>query len=261
MTLTQEEIDALPSRYVHKKSHLPYDMAKKAVASLAPHVTSAGKYRKWRKDTKSYYMPAHPELIYPKFSWSDFLDSDVKSFIETVANRRELYKNLRPMWDAVKWAQKYCHLHDITTFAQWIEHYKKTSDIPNDIPMYPQHAYKDSNFPGYPVWLGKNASAVQEAAKRVTPVLTLLHPVKMAQNVVQLVSWSEGIGDLRSKWRNQSDFDRIIGCWVLEREQLPEINRIMEENGFCNGEQWTIPNLNQLTWELNSILDMVKMIG
>lgn len=259
MNLTPEQIEALPSRYVHKKAHLPYETAKKMIADLAPHVTSAHKYRKWIKETKSYFMPIHPERVYPDFSWSDYLDKDCPSFYETVAEKRRKTAIARPMWDAIKWSQRYCHQNEITTQAQWLEAYAKDDSIPEDIPMNPQHTYKKSDFPGFAVWVGKNASAVQEAAKNVTPVITLLHPVNVPANVLQLVTWSEGIGDMRQKWRKQSDFDGILGCWVLEKELMGELNRIVGENASSDGERLIVPNVNQLTWELNSLLEMVRV--
>jgi len=259
MPLTDEQIAALPSRYVHKKTHLPYDTAKQLIATQAPHATSAHKYRKWIKETKSYFMPIHPERVYPDFDWSDYLNTECKTFHATVAERRHTRANVRPMWDAIRWSQRYCREHEIGTKEAWLEAYAKDDSIPQDIPNHPQILYKEAGFPGYAVWLGKNASAVQEAAKHVTAVLTLLHPVGVPQNVLQLVTWSDGIGDLRNKWGKQTEFDRILGVWNVEPKQMPLVNRIVSETATSDGERITCPNVNQLTWELNSHLDMVRV--
>ena len=260
MNMTQEQIEALPSRYTRKKSHLPYEVAKHILREQAPHVTSANKYKKWIKETRSYFMPIHPERVYPNFSWSDYLDTEVKSFAASVLERKARANIApRPMWDAIKWAQRYCQHHGIIRRRDWEEHYSEADDIPQDIPKYPHQVYKESDYPGFQVWCGGNPSALVDAAKRVTPVLTLVHPVKTPQNVLQLVKWADGIGELRDKWRKQSDFDRIIGVWILESDLLPSVDRILSENGTSNGEQWTITNVNQLTWEFNSLLEMVKV--
>lgn len=260
MNLTSEQISALPSRYVHKKSHLPYDLAKKAINELAPHVTSAGKYRKWIKETKSYYLPIHPERVYPDFDWSDYLDAEVKSFVDLVVERRiRAMTPPRPLWDAIRWAQRYCRQHGITRRVDWEKHYAKADDIPQDIPMKPNEAYKGQGYPGFVAWCGRKAGDIQDAAKRVTPVITLLHPVKEPGNVVQLVSWSDGIGQLKDQWKKQAEYDQIIGCWVLDREKTDMIERILRKHGTDNGGRYTIPNLHQLTWELNDVLDMVLL--
>lgn len=260
MTLTDKQIEALPSRYVHRKSHLPYELAKTAVNTLAPHVTSANKYRKWIKSTNSYYMPVHPERVYPDFDWSEFLGSEITSMIELVAERRQRAKlGYRPMWDAIRWAQRYCHANGIKRRSDWIERYAVDDTIPQDIPLHPDRVYKQSDFPGFAVWCGKNPSAIVDAAQRVTPILTLMHPVNVPQNVAELVQWSEGVGDLRTRWPKQSDFDRIIGCWILEKDLMSDVDRILTENGHYDGERYIFPNLNQVTWELNSILEMIRL--
>ncbi len=259
MALTQAEIDVLPSRYVNKKSHLPYEMAKKAVNELAPHVNSAAKYRKWIKETKSYYMPVHPERVYKDFSWEHFLRIRKQvNFVERVVKYREKRANYLPMYEAMRWSQRYCRENGITTYKQWMEAYKNDDSIPDNIPYNPKSIYAGQGFSVY-TWCGVNAEAVQEVESNITPVLTLLHPSNVSQNVVQLVSWPGGEGELHDKWRKQSDFDRIYGSWVYERELMSEVERILSENGSSDGERWTISNLNQLTWELNSLLEMVKL--
>lgn len=260
MNLTPEQIEALPSRYTRKKTHLPYDMAKHIIATQAPHATSASKYKKWIKESRSYFMPLHPERVYPNFSWSDYLDTEVKTFAATVLERRARGNiEPRPMWDAIRWSQRYCQAKGITRRRDWEENYNDATDIPPDIPKFPQRVYQDRGYPGFQVWCGGNPSALVEAAQKVTPILTLLHPVKTPQNVLQLVKWADGIGELRNQWRKQSDFDQILGAWVLESDLLPAVDRILSENGTSNGEQWTISNVNQLKWELDSLLEMVRL--
>ena len=157
------------------------------------------------------------------------------------------------LWLVTMAGLSYCRRRD------WEENYNDAGDIPQDIPKYPHQVYKAQGYPGFQVWCGGNPSALVEAAQKVTPILTLLHPVKTPQNVLQLVKWADGIGELRGQWRKQSDFDQIHGAWVLESDLLPAVDRILSENGTSNGEQWTISNVNQLTWELNSLLEMVRL--
>jgi hypothetical protein len=177
--------------------------------------------------------------------------------VEKYIRRKKREKNYLPVWEAVRWAQKYCRANGITTWREWISHCRETK-IPDYIPRDPRHAYYD-DWPGSKVWCGVTVEGIQEAEIKVIPVLTLLHPVKTPDNVLELVRWANGVGDLRQKWREQTNYDRIIGCWVMERELLPEVERILSENGSSNGAYWTIPNIHQLTWELNSLLEMVKL--
>lgn len=254
MTLTKDEIDALPSRYVHKKAHLPYDQAKHCVKTLAPHVTGVNKYRKWIKDTKSYFMPIHPERVYPGFSWSDFLDSNVKPFSAYVIDRK---RENRSLWDAIRWSQRYCLKNGITRRKEWESHYDSADDIPHDIPKYP-HAQYAPDYPGFAVWCGKSASAITEAVSRVRPILTLVHPVNCQPNVAQAVVWSNGLSELRETWKKQDSYDRIVGCWFLEEDRV-NIDSVLAELGHYDGERYTFPNMHQVTWELNSLLEMVRI--
>ncbi len=255
MELTQAQYDALPTRHVNKKTHLPYEVARHCLQTMAPHVKSAAKYRKWIKETKSYFMPVHPERVYPGFDWAEFLGKRQLNVVEkTARDRSRVY---RPLWDAVRWAQRYCRANGITLARQWVEHYDTATDIPADIPKYPKNTYA-KDWPGFAVWSGKTPGAVQEAAIKVEPILALLHPVKTPQNVVQLVTFADGIGQLREIWSKQSDFDRIIGCWKLEREKIGQVEALLRRHGTDQGGQFTIPNLHQLTWELNDFLDMVR---
>lgn len=253
MQLTQAQIDALPVRRVRRKSHLPYDVAKNQIPD---HVTSIGKYQRWVKESKSYFMPAHPERVYPNFSWSDFLGREIKDVVALVAERRN--RVYRPLWDAVRWAQAYCRRNGLVRETDWEAHYETASDIPEDIPKHPKHAYADQDYPGFRIWCGRDATGIAEAAQHVTPILTLCHPVNSPQNVLQLVSWP-GIGELREQWRKQSDFDRILGTWKRERELMPQVDQIMAHFGQSDGERVTVTNVNALTWELNSLLEMVKL--
>lgn len=254
--MTKAEYDALPSRYSFKKNHLPYDQAKMCLRTQAPHVTSANKYRKWIKESGSYFMPVHPERVYPDFDWSDFLNAKVIPLEKQVQDARE--REYRPMWDAIRWAQRYCLHHGITRRTQWEDHYRQVDDIPEDIPLYPHRVYQKAGYPGFQTWCGGTSSAIAEAATKVEPILTLMHPSNAPQNVLQTVTWAKGLPELRDAWRKQSDFDRIIGIWKLDRTQMPEIERILSEMGSFDGERWTFPNVSAVTWELNSHLDIVK---
>jgi len=273
LELTEAEIDALSERIVqlkekdpHKskvprrfRTKIPYIVAEKLVRVLAPEVKTSRQYRRWLRRTRAYYLPYYPERIYTNFSWPVFLGIPPKDFGEVERKRKEKIANYKPMWEAIRWSQKYCREHGINTVEKWKQHIHEGGEIPDTIPTNPAYAYRNDGFPGMAVWCGKNVEAIQESISKVTPIITLLHAINTPQNVLQLVSWPNGVSDFKEKWQNQSDYDRIIGCWALESELVPEINRILSENGSFNGEEWTIPNVNNLTWELNSVLEMVKL--
>lgn len=256
MSLTQSEYDALPTRHVNKKTHLPYAVAQHCIRTMAPHIKSANKYRKWIKETKSYFMPVHPDRVYPEFSWAEFLGKRQPNLVEKVA--RDRARVYRPYWDAVRWSQRYCREHGITLARQWVDHYDDAQDIPDDIPKHPKTVYA-GDYTGFAVWCGRTAAGVQDAAQGVQAILTLLHPVKTPQNVVQLVTWPDGIGQLREVWRKQSDFDQVVGCWALESDKIGQVEGILRSFGSDHGGQYTISNINQLKWELNDLLDLVPL--
>ena len=248
------ENETIRSRMSWKKSHLPYDEAKRLLRQLAPHVTSMTKYHKWRKDSRSYFMPAHPDRVYSNFSWSDFIGTPVKSVIQlTVERRQRVY---RPMWDAIRWAQAYCRREGITLEKAWYARYDEDRTIPEDIPKYPKTVYADQDWPGFRIWCGRDAVGLAESAARSAPILTLLHPVGTPQNVLRLVSWP-GLPELRDRWRKQSDYDRIHGAWRVERDRMPEVDRLVEQ--FGSADQLTVPNVSQLTWELSEVLEIVPL--
>lgn len=257
--LTAEEVEKLPTRYINRKKYLPYDLAKEALDRLAPEIKTGKKYRAWVKDQKVSFMPLHPERVYKNFQWSEFLGVKNEDMVARVHRFRKNRANLWPMWDAIRWSQRYCREHGINSAREWAERHDNDENIPRGIPRVPADTYR-GQFPGMKVWCGTSTEGVIEAIKRVTPVLTLVHAKNVPANVLDLLSWNEGIGELRLKWPKQGEYDRIIGCWEYESELKLEIDRILSENGFSDGDKrWTFPNVNQVTWELNSLLVMVPL--
>lgn len=232
---------------------LPYDIAKDTVNRLAPHLSSATQYRRWRIETGSKFLPASPHLVYSNFSWMDFLNTDNLTIGQRIYKSRT--KKVREMWAAIKWAQEYCQNNGINTAAAWQEAKRKDSEIPKDIPMHPDNEYSD--FPGYKVWIGKTPLAHLEAAQRQTPILVLVHPKGEQNNVLRMLRLPSE-SELRDMWPKQSDFDRILGCWKWETDLESDYALIMGRFGGTE-EQIIVPNVHELTWELNTLLEMVRL--
>lgn len=265
MRPTEADYETLPRRYSRRKTHLPYDVAKKLINEQAPHVTSAHKYRKYIKDTRSYYFPVHPERIYDNFDWSEFLDVETRHFWEVALDKQRRSRIVyRPMWDSIRWAQEYCKQKGIITRKQWEENYNQVNDIPEDIPKYPNRTYKSEKsdnsdkYPGFAVWCGRDITGIVQSIQLVTPIVTLLHPRNTPNNVVKLLTWPKGVGELRNVWPKQQDYDHIYGVWEHEKELVSQIDHIMANMGVSNGENHTVANLNALLWEFNSLLAIVK---
>ena len=231
---------------------LPYEIARETIQRLAPHVKSANKYRMWRKATNSKFMPAQPHKVYDNFSWRDFLGSENKTLEEKIHVART--KKVRDMWSAIKWAQAYCQKNGINTVAKWWEAKQRDSEIPNDIPMRPDLEYSD--FPGYPVWVGKTPLAHLEAAQHETAVLVLVHPRGEQENVVETLKLPSE-SELRDMWGKQNQYDRILGCWKWESELESDYNRMLSK--FGGSGQIIVPNLHELTWELNSLFEIKRL--
>jgi len=233
------------------RSVLPYDIAKETIQRLAPHVKSAKKYYEWRKITGSKFMPGNPASVYDNFSWIDFLGSKNTTVGERIYLSRT--KKVRPMWDAIKWVQKYCQNHGINTAESWKAAHRKDASMPKDIPMHPEREYSD--FPGYPVWLGKTPMAQLEAVQRQIPVLALVHPRGEPDNVLETLKLPSE-SDFRDMWSKQRGYD-LLGCWKWEKELESDYSRLMDR--FGGDERIIVPNVHELTWELNSLFEMVRI--
>ena len=246
----------LPIRATRRKTWAPYHFSKLMTNTLAPHITSGAAYKRWIADSNIAFLPKHPETVYKDFSWSDYLEVDILTPMQIAAKVRCEGVKPREMWEAIKWAQQYCHENQITTRDAWRKGYDETK-IPKDIPKNPHIAYGKA-FPGYPVWIGKKTIARIDAHTNVNAVLTLLHVAGQPINVVALRVWSDGLSDLRNNWSKQREFDRVLGQWKYERELMPQVEAILDTLGHKGDLYWTIPNMNAVLWELNSILMIVR---
>lgn len=245
-----------PKRGFKRYSWAPYDMSKAMLHVLAPHVRSCRQYRVWHKEMRVKCLPKYPEHVFPNFSWKRFLEVDTDSVTDIIKKRRNIRSKYRPVWESVKFTQGYCRKNHITTIDQWQKQYDHSTDIPEDIPKYPHAIYDD--FPGYKAWLGKELTAILDTEANMDSVITLVHMSNMPDNVVNIKVWSGGMSDLRENWSKQSDFDKIYGKWKYERELMPKINEILVNFGSNDSGYWIISNLNEVLWELNTLLMMVR---
>jgi len=251
--LSSQEIAALPVRNPRRKSYIPYELAKEAIRRENPEIKTSTNYRKWVRESKSDYLPLYPENIYPNFSWMDYLDTEYKSFALTVVKNRARGKiKYRNMWDAIRWAQKYCKENNIRTMNEWRNHCKD-NDLPKDIPKVPENKY--SEFPGYPVWLGKKVSGIISMHENITPILTLNHVPNQPLNVVSIRIWKNGIHEVKEK---RKEFGKTYGIWEHEQELMSQVMDILAQFGTNNDGIYVISNMNALLWELNSILLMIN---
>ena len=240
----------------NRKTWPPYQFAKLMVNALAPNVKTAAQYREWLKLNHIVFLPPYPKAVYKDFSWRDYLGSSDLTPTQVAARARVNRVEPREMWEAIKWAQQYCHENKIRNMKRWQKEYDETV-IPKDIPKYPHIEY-GKRFPGYDVWLGKKTIAKLDAQTHVSGVLTLLHVAGQPSNVVALRIWSNGLGDLRENWTKQAEFDRVLGQWKYEHELMPNVTRILDTLGSKGDLYWTIPNMNEVLWELNSLLMIVR---
>ena len=247
----------LPVRLSPKrKTWPPYQFAKLMINALAPDIITAKQYREWIRLNSIVFLPTNPQNVYEGFKWRDYLGSSDLTPMQVAVRARVNRVEPRDMWEAIKWAQQYCHENRIHTTNQWRREYDETK-IPKDIPKYPEKEYKNK-FPGFDVWLGKKTIAKLDANTHVSGVLTLLHVTGQPSNIVALRVWSNGLGDLRENWSKQREFDRVLGQWKYEHELMSQVTRILDTLGSKGDLYWTIPNMNEVLWELNSLLMIVR---
>ena len=257
--LTEAEYEALPRRYVFRKTYVPYDVAKMLMATEAPHITTVGQYRRWHKENKIAYLPQHPQRVYSDFSWSDFLDTDVMPYQAYLAEKRRLGAiEYRPLWEAIRWAQQYCRTNDILTRKQWEKHYSSATDIPENIPKYPHKVYQKDDYPGFRVWCGRDATGLMESSAKVTPVVALVHIIGQPANVVKWISCNDR-SELVELWHKQDTYDRLLGCWQMESDTKSHISNIQANIGVTGDDYLTVANMQQFLWELNTTLLIVRV--
>ena len=224
-----------------------YDIAQVLVRRAG--ITSAAKYKKWRKEERVLALPAIPEIYYPQWTtWGDFLGVHNNPF----GYKKKPY---RPFWEAVRFAQKICAEHQITTSQMWKEKWDAIG-MPDDIPRQPNQAYKD-DWQGWDVWLGRSALAKLNAMKEVVGVVALCSVPDYPTNYIKVVIAEDGEEQLREKLRQYEG--KALKLYVWQQGTKQNFNNTLSRFTSPQGDGiLLVPNINQLIFELDNVMDWFK---
>lgn len=232
------------------KHFLPYDEAKQYTQKN--QIKSRSQYWDWVKTQKVGFLPMHPHKHYEEWqSWNTFLNTS-NSFEDMTHHP----KQFRPYWDAVRWAQKYCAEHKITTQREWMDHYSKV-ELPRDIPKRPDQYYDEFTGRGWGVWMGSDARGKVMSEQQNIAVLALCTMHGAPLNMIKVIIEKDGIHALKETLvDNQLRAVRVY-MYVPQEQQM--IEQILSANGTDQGDHvYIIPNMNTLLFDMDSSLEFYK---
>jgi hypothetical protein len=167
-------------------------------------------------------------------------------------------------WEAVRWTQKYCAEHDITTGQGWKQAYAQDREsirdnvIPDTIPKHPENYYKDQ-WTGWPAWLGKHIREKLMAHKQQISLLCLATTTWQPPNVISVVMAKDGEGQLLEVLQNRS----LTPARVFKFEDAVQgrIRDILQECGKLQASgSWIIHNVNYLISEISYVLESHNIV-
>jgi hypothetical protein len=167
--------------------------------------------------------------------------------------RKGTKRHYREYWEAVRYAQAQAKHSSISTQREWEEWYD-THIVPDDIPKRPIQVYPDFSWK---VWLGKNINAALTTADNVVAVVGLHHVLNEPENVVRLKVWTGGITAMKQGMIEGLE-GRAYGLWKYEKDVMAQVVSVMDRFGHKRATGYVVPNIHNLLWELNSLLEIVK---
>jgi hypothetical protein len=238
-----------------KSKYPPYSQAR--IQALELQLNSRSDYIKWHADTKCQYLPRYPERVYREWvSWNDWLGT---------ANvfKGDVVKPVRAFWEAVKWAQEFASSHKIDTMADWLAYTREHEDeMPDDIPLRPDTRYTEWSQIGWKGWLGTDVRGRMAAAKANTALFAICshHNLRMPGNKYALVQADQGEAQLVRILGEQRDL-RMIRCYKMDADVKEQVVAIIGQYGRDDGDGWFIPNVNNVVFELDQLLEVYRGSG
>lgn len=233
----------------------PWSTARQAALEL--NLTSRSHYIKWHKVNEPKYLPRYPNRVYKEFiSWNDWLGTQ-----NSFAANKDNNKNLRPWWEAVKFAQQLCADNDIDTGQGWIEYIKRVDvKLPDDIPSRPDTAYDEFLDNGWSVWLGKDIRGRLKAAKVNTHVFAIcsFKMLSVPRNIYAFVHAPTGVAEMKAKLEHVKDLD-VHAAYYWESELGEQLDKLFKTFARDEGDgKMFVPNLNSLLFELDLLLERYR---
>jgi hypothetical protein len=215
---------------------------------------SRDQYWRWHVKSAHAGIPKMPQRVYKEWSsWNDFLGTSNQFIPGRFRDKKRT--DYRSFWEAAR----YVHKLKLRTAKEWTIHTNE-NEIPNDIPKRPEYYYKKTNeWMGWPSFLGTDVTKVVEAQQQDLAVLAFVVSAGQQPNIVTMLLEKEGVAVLRES-QQQNGF-RIYRVYEYERELMTQVQHILDSCStpyYGDANTRLVPNLNQLIFELDSILKFVK---
>lgn len=105
------------------------------------------------------------------------------------------------------------------------------------------------------MWLGKKPQHVAVAAKEVKGVWCIAQTLGRPVNWVTLIVDKSGINHLRENWQSEL-WGKPYRIYTLEQELVSYVEKILHRHTFPKeGNQYLVPNMNALLFDLDTILE------
>jgi phage tail protein X len=230
-----------------KSKYPPLHQARATALDL--QINSRADYIKWHTDNNITYLPRYPERVYKDWvSWNDYLGT------ANIFNGELKKKHYRPFWEAVKWSQEFCTLHQIDTAVEWMKYYKEhTDEMPIDIPGRPETIYDE--WDGWKTWTGTDVRGRIASAKMDTALLCLANynSLRMPGNVYAIIHANGGIAELQGVFKENSDL-RYCRAYHMENDVKDIVLDLIAKHGTETPDGMFFANVNDVLFELDGML-------
>ncbi len=199
-------------------------------------------------------MPSNPDQAYPLHwdSWATFLNNDNLYAGYDPASVR--VSELLPYSEALAFTQS----RQFPTVEKFFEAWD-AGQIPKGIPRQPQVRYKEF-YPkgGWKYFLGKKIESRMDAKKNIEPVCALCQNCNYQPNVLTLVISSQGGATLDKQIQANPELT-AVKAYFWHHEFGEYIFELFDKLGAKQNENsWMFPDVNELYYELSSVLETYK---
>ena len=250
------KVNRQPERYgdhiIVAQRYLPYEDARRYVNRVG--VKNRAAYWRWHDSVKCGFIPKMPHRVYKEWtSWNEFLGT-TNSFEKTRARKCGMKVSYRPFWEAVRYSQKVCHDCGISSQREWEEWYDK-GECPKDIPKRPSHVYEEFIGKGWPVWLGKSIEGKIMSQKENVGIFCLHTTTYMPKNIIKAMVYHDGVAQMNELLNEDPSLEKPFRTYRWEPEATKAVQILFESRASDKGDNtWLVPNMNDLTFELDNIL-------
>ena len=214
-------------------------------------ITSARQWRAFITVFTPSGMPTNPDQVYRHHwdSWNTFLNQN--NLYAGYDPASVTVEELLPYGEALAWTQSK-QFPTVDSFQSAFD----DGHILKGIPRAPQVRYKEF-YPkgGWKYFLGKKIDSVLDAKKNVEPVAALCQNCNQQPNVLTLVISSQGAKALEKQIDANPELT-AVKVWFWHHDFGDYIFEMLNTMGTKQSENsWMFPDLNNLYYELSSVLE------